>query len=125
VKPTDLYEFGLIPEFAGRLPIVARLDDLTRDMLVRIMVEPKSSIYRQFRAILQSEGVELVIEPGVFQQIADLAIEYKAGARSLRGIFEEMITPVMYLVPDNPTVKKVVISSLFEDPKYFGAPAAA
>jgi ATP-dependent Clp protease ATP-binding subunit ClpX len=89
------------------------------------MVEPKSSIYRQFRAILQSEGVELVIEPGVFQQIADLAIEYKAGARSLRGIFEEMITPVMYLVPDNPTIKKVVIASLFEDPKYFGAPAAA
>ena len=123
VKPTDLYEFGLIPEFAGRLPIVARLDDLTRDMLVRIMVEPKSSIYRQFRAILQSEGVELVIEPGVFQQIADLAIEYKAGARSLRGIFEEMITPVMYLVPDNPSVKKVVISSLFEDPHYFGASA--
>ena len=125
VKPTDLYEFGIIPEFAGRLPIVARLQDLTREMLVRIMVEPKNSIYRQFREILASEGVELVIEPPVFEQIAELAIEYKAGARSLRGIFEEMITPVVYLVPDNPTVKKVVIASLFEDPKYFGAPAVA
>lgn len=124
VKPTDLYEFGLIPEFAGRLPIIARLQDLTRDMLVRIMVEPKNSIYRQFREILRSEGVELHIEPGVFEQIADLAIEYKAGARSLRGIFEEMVTPVLYLVPDNPAVKRVVISSLFEDAKFFGAPVA-
>lgn len=122
VKPTDLYEFGLIPEFAGRLPIVARLQDLTRDMLVRIMVEPQNSIYRQFREILKSEGVELHIEPVVFEQIADLAIEYKAGARSLRGIFEEMVTPVLYLVPDNPAVKKVVIPSLFEDAKFFGAP---
>ncbi len=125
VKPTDLYEFGLIPEFAGRLPIVARLQDLDRDMLVRIMVEPKNSIYNQFREILKSEGVELVIEPPVFEQVADLAIEYKAGARSLRGIFEEMITPVLYVVPDNPAVKRVVIPSLFEDAKFFGAPAVS
>ncbi len=125
VKPTDLNEFGLIPEFAGRLPVVARLNALTRDMLVRIMVEPKNSIYRQFREVLMGEGVELHIEPVVFEQIADLAIEYKAGARSLRGIFEEMVTPVLYLVPDNPAVKKVVIASLFEDAKFFGAPAAA
>ena len=125
VKPTDLNEFGLIPEFAGRLPVVARLNALTRDMLVRIMVEPQNSIYRQFREVLKGEGVELHIEPVVFEQIADLAIEYKAGARSLRGIFEEMVTPVLYLVPDNPAVKKVVIPSLFEDAKFFGAPAAA
>ncbi len=124
VKPTDLNEFGLIPEFAGRLPIVARLDDLTRDMLVRIMVEPKNAIYRQFREVLAGEGVDLQVEPLVFEQIADLAIEYKAGARSLRGIFEEMVTPVVYLVPDNPSVKKVVISSLFEEPRYFGAAAS-
>ncbi len=124
MKPTDLNEFGLIPEFAGRLPIVARLNALTRDMLVRIMVEPQNSIYRQFREVLKGEGVELHIDPVVFEQIADLAIEYKAGARSLRGIFEEMVTPVLYLVPDNPAVKKVVIPSLFEDAKFFGAPAA-
>jgi len=124
VKPTDLNEFGLIPEFAGRLPIVARLDDLTRDMLVRIMAEPKNAIYRQFREVLAGEGVDLQVEPLVFEQIADLAIEYKAGARSLRGIFEEMVTPVVYLVPDNPSVKKVVISSLFEEPRYFGAAAS-
>ncbi|MFC5302718.1 ATP-dependent Clp protease ATP-binding subunit ClpX [Azospira restricta] len=125
VKPTDLYEFGLIPEFAGRLPVIARLQDLDRDMLVRIMVEPKNSIYNQFREILKSEGVELVIEPPVFEQVADLAIEYQAGARSLRGIFEEMITPVLYVVPDNPAVQRVVIPSLFEEARFFGAPAGS
>ncbi len=115
VKPTDLFRFGLIPEFAGRLSIIARLKELSKDMMVRIMIEPQHSIYRQFRAILQNEGVELVIEPAVFGQIADLAFEFKVGARSLRGIFEEMITPVLYVVPDRPEVKKVTIRSLFEE----------
>ena len=115
IKPTDLFEFGLIPEFAGRLPIIASFEKLTREMLVRIMVVPKNSIYRQFREWLKSEGVELRIEPPVFEQIAELAFEYKVGARSLRGIFEEMITPVLYAVPDRPEVRRVVISSLFED----------
>jgi ATP-dependent Clp protease ATP-binding subunit ClpX len=115
VKPTDLFRFGLIPEFAGRLPVIARLKELSKDMMVRIMIEPQHSIYRQFRAILQNEGVELVIEPMVFGQIADLAFEFKVGARSLRGLFEEMITPVLYVVPDRPEVKKVTIRSLFEE----------
>ncbi|PKO86040.1 MAG: ATP-dependent Clp protease ATP-binding subunit ClpX, partial [Betaproteobacteria bacterium HGW-Betaproteobacteria-12] len=91
IKPTDLLEFGLIPEFAGRLPIVSRLHDLTQEMLMRIMTEPKNAIARQFAAMLRADGVELRIAPEVFRQIADLAIEYKAGARSLRGIFEEMM----------------------------------
>jgi len=120
VKPTDLFAFGLIPEFAGRLPIVSRLQPLTRDMLVRIMTEPKNSIFNQFRAILKNEGAELKIEPAVFEQIADLAMEYKVGARSLRGIFEEMLTPAMYLVPDHPEVRQVVFSSLFENARYIG-----
>src|SRR5512139_878209 len=99
VKPTDLVEFGLIPEFTGRLAIVARFQDLTRDMLVRIMTEPRNCIYRQFQAILKAEGVELVVAPRAFEEIADLAIEYKSGARSLRGLFEELITPVLFAVP--------------------------
>ena len=121
VKPTDLFQYGLIPEFSGRLPIVARLNPLTRETLVRIMVEPKNSLYRQFQAILRQDGVELKIEPDVFEQIADLAMEYKAGARSLRGIFEEMLMPVLYLVPDHPEVKQVLFSSLFDSPRYIGA----
>jgi ATP-dependent Clp protease ATP-binding subunit ClpX len=114
VKPTDLLEFGLIPEFAGRLPIVTRLHELSEEMLVRILTEPKNAIYRQFRAMLASDGVELQVEPRVFHQMAELAIEYKAGARSLRGIFEEMMTDVMYAVPDHPEIRRVVIRSLFE-----------
>jgi ATP-dependent Clp protease ATP-binding subunit ClpX len=120
IKPTDLFAFGLIPEFAGRLPIVARLSPLSRDMLVRIMAEPKNSIYNQFRAILAQDGVDLKIDAAVFEQIADLAMEYKVGARSLRGIFEEMLTPVLYLVPDHPEVRQVVFSSLFDNPRYIG-----
>ncbi|WP_026687044.1 ATP-dependent Clp protease ATP-binding subunit ClpX [Azovibrio restrictus] len=118
VKPTDLFEFGLIPEFTGRLPVVARLQELSKEMLVRIMVEPKNALYRQFRDILAQEGVELSVAPAVFQQIADIAHEYKTGARSLRGIFEELLNPVLYAVPDRPGVNKVLIRSLFEGPQF-------
>ncbi|MCC7327270.1 MAG: AAA family ATPase [Burkholderiales bacterium] len=118
VKPTDLFTFGLIPEFTGRLPIIARFHDLTREMMVRIMVEPKNSIYNQFREIFSDEGVELAVEARVFEQIAELAIEYKTGARSLRGIFEELITPILFVVPDQPDIAAVTIASLFSEPTY-------
>ena len=117
IKPTDLFEFGLIPEFTGRLPITARFQELTKPMLVRIMTEPANSLYSQFRDIFKSEGVELVVAPAVFEQIADLAIEYRNGARSLRGLFEELLTPVLYVVPDDPRIRQVVITSLFAEPK--------
>ncbi len=116
VKPTDLFEFGLIPEFTGRLPITARFRELTKPMLVRIMTQPANSIYNQFRELFKGEGVELLVAPAVFEQIADLAIEYRNGARSLRGLFEELITPVLYVVPDDPGIRKVVIKSLFAEP---------
>ena len=116
VKPTDLFTFGLIPEFTGRLPIVAHFQDLTRKMLVRIMLEPKDSIYGQFQDIFRNEGVELTVEQRVFEQIAEIAFEYKTGARSLRGIFEELIAPILFVVPDRSDVRKVVITSLFTDP---------
>jgi len=116
VKPTDLFAFGLIPEFAGRLPIVANLQNLSRELLVKVMTEPRNSIVNQFREILGDEGVELEIEPVVFRQVAELAFEYKVGARSLRGIFEEMLTPVLYQIPDQADIRKVVIKSLFEEP---------
>ena len=117
VKPTDLLTYGLVPEFAGRLPVIARLQDISKPMMVRIMVEPKNSIYKQYCEMLKSDGVELAIEPIVFEQIADLAMEYKVGARSLRGIFEELMTDVLYAIPDNPSIRKVVVDSLFEAPR--------
>jgi ATP-dependent Clp protease ATP-binding subunit ClpX len=118
VKPTDLRAYGLIPEFAGRLPIVARLQDLSRSMLVRIMVEPRHSIYNQYRDILREDGVDLDIEAVVFEQIADLALEYQAGARSLRGIFESLMTDVLYVLADDPGIRRVSIASLFDEPRY-------
>jgi len=118
VKPTDLFKFGLIPEFTGRLPIIARLQDLTRDMLVRIMTEPRNCIYSQFREIFRNEGVELSVSQRVFEEISDLAIEYQTGARSLRGLFEELITPILFVVPDDPQVKKVEITSLLVEPTF-------
>jgi len=116
VKPTDLFEFGLIPEFTGRLPIVARFQDLNRKALARIMTEPRDAIYTQFREIFRNEGVELVVEALVFEQIAELALEYKTGARSLRGIFEELIAPVMYMIPDHPEIAEVKLRSMFAAP---------
>jgi ATP-dependent Clp protease ATP-binding subunit ClpX len=125
VKPTDLFDYGLTPEFTGRLPIIARFQDLSKKMLGQIMIEPKNSIYGQFRELFADEGVELVIEPRVFDQIAELALQYRTGARSLRGIFEELVTPVIFVVADNPNVQKVVVSSLFSEPEYFGKGAVA
>jgi ATP-dependent Clp protease ATP-binding subunit ClpX len=122
VKPTDLFKFGLIPEFAGRLPVIANLQNLSKEQLARIMVEPRNSIYNQFREMLRDEGVELEVGNEVFQQIAEMAFEYKVGARSLRGIFEEMLLPVLYQVPDRPEVRKVVIKSLFEEPSLIAVP---
>jgi ATP-dependent Clp protease ATP-binding subunit ClpX len=118
VKPTDLVEFGLIPEFTGRLPIVASFQSLSKQMLVRILIEPKASIYNQFKEIFKNEGVELSIGQKVFEQIAEIAFEYKSGARSLRGIFEEMITPILYQIPDRPDIGKVEIESLFTEPTF-------
>ena len=125
VKPTDLFEYGLIPEFTGRLPIIANFQNLSRSMLVRIMTEPKNSIYNQFREIFKNEGVELSIEPKVFEQISEIAMEYKTGERSLRGIFEELINPVLFVVPDNHDIRKVVITSLFTDPQIIKSQPAA
>lgn len=124
VKPPDLFEFGLIQEFAGRLPIIANFNPRSREMMVRIMTEPTHSIYKQYRQMLAIGGVDLQIDALVFEQIADLAMEYRVGARSLRGIFEEMLTPTMYLLPDHPEVRQVRFASLFEDPKFIGARAA-
>jgi len=116
VKPTDLIEFGLIPEFTGRLPITARFQPLTRSQLVRVMTEPQDCLYNQFRELLKAEGVELVVAAEAFEQIADLAVQYQTGARSLRGLFEELITPVLYDIPDDPAIRKVEIASIFAEP---------
>jgi len=116
VKPTDLFEYGLIPEFTGRLPTIARFQELDRRMLARIMIEPRDAIYRQFQDIFRGEGVELTCDPPVFDQIAELALQYKTGARSLRGLFEELVAPTLYVVPDDRSIRSVHFASMFAEP---------
>jgi ATP-dependent Clp protease ATP-binding subunit ClpX len=118
VKPTDLFAFGLIPEFTGRLPVIARFADLSKAMLVRIMTEPRNALYAQFRDLFAAEGVELDVAARVFEQIAEVALEYKTGARSLRGIFEELMSPVLFELPERPGVKRVAFASLFAEPDW-------
>jgi ATP-dependent Clp protease ATP-binding subunit ClpX len=118
VKPTDLFAYGLIPEFTGRLPVIARFGELSKAMLVRIMTEPRNAIYAQFRDLFAAEGVELDVAPRVFEQVAEVALEYKTGARSLRGIFEELMSPVLFALPERKGTKRVAFTSLFAEPAW-------
>ena len=111
VQPHDLLKFGIIPELIGRLPVVASLDSLKRDDLVRILTEPKNSMAKQYKALMDYDGVELEFAPGALEAVADKAIEMKIGARGLRSVMEGVMTDVMYTVPSDSTVSKVVITA--------------
>ena len=99
VAPQDLRSYGLIPEIIGRLPVVTNLEPLDREALRRILVEPKNAIVRQYKKLLEMDGVELVIEDDVLGFIVDKSIEYKLGARGLRSLFETIMIDVMYQAP--------------------------
>ena len=111
VQQHDLLKFGIIPELIGRLPVVATLDSLNRDDLVRILTEPKNAMTRQYQSLMKIDGVELCFEPAALEAVADKAIERKIGARGLRSVMEGVMTDVMYTVPSDPTVKKVTITA--------------
>ena len=111
VQQHDLLKFGIIPELIGRLPVVASLDSLKRDDLVRILTEPKNSMAKQYKALMDYDGVELEFAPGALEAVADKAIEMKLGARGLRSVMENVMTDVMYTVPSDSTVSKVVITA--------------
>ena len=110
VQQHDLLKFGIIPELIGRLPVVATLDSLTRDDLVRILTEPKNAMTKQYEELMKMDGVELVFEPEALEEIADRAIERKIGARGLRSIMEAVMTDVMYTVPSDTGILKVTIT---------------
>ena len=99
VAPQDLRSYGLIPEIIGRLPILTNLEPLDRDALLRILTEPKNAIVRQYKKLLEMDGVELVIDNDVLGFIVDKSIEYKLGARGLRSLFETIMIDVMYQAP--------------------------
>ena len=108
--PQDLLKFGLIPEFVGRLPIIATLKELDRNALIEIMTKPKNALVKQYKKLLDLDGVELEFENDALEAIVDKAIERKTGARGLRSIMEETMRDVMYEIPSNPKIAKCVIT---------------
>ena len=108
--PQDLLKFGMIPEFVGRLPIVATLEGLTREALIEILTKPKNALVKQYKKLVELDGVELEFEPEALNLIVDKAIERNTGARGLRSIIEEIMRDVMYDIPSNPKITKCIIT---------------
>ncbi len=110
VQPEDLLKFGLIPEFIGRLPMIAVLDDLDEGALIKILVDPKNALTKQYKKLFEMENVQLRFTEGALLAVAKQAIERKAGARGLRAILESIMLEVMYDVPSEPDIKEVIVS---------------
>lgn len=110
VEPEDLLKFGLIPEFVGRLPIVTTLESLTLDALKQILTEPKNALVKQYKKLFEMDNIEIEFEDSAIEEIAKRAIERKTGARGLRTIIEGMILDIMYEVPSETDVKKIIFN---------------
>ena len=110
VEPEDLLRYGIIPELIGRLPMIVSLSELSEKALERIIREPKNSIIRQYEKLMSMDDVELVVTDDAITAIADKALELKTGARGLRGIFESMMTDIMYEIPSRPEITKCTIT---------------
>jgi ATP-dependent Clp protease ATP-binding subunit ClpX len=110
VSPKDLLKFGLIPEFIGRLPLVATLEDLDRDALIRILEEPKNALIKQYKKLFEMDQIELVFEEEAILAVADEAIKRGTGARGLRAILEEVMTDIVFEVTSDKTVEKCTIT---------------
>jgi len=110
VLPEDLHKFGLIPEFIGRLPVVATVSPLDREALMDILTTPRNALIKQYQRMFQLDGVELEFEPGALEAIADLAVLRQTGARGLRAIMEEVLGPIMFDVPSDDRVARVIVT---------------
>ena len=111
VRQDDLLKFGIIPELIGRLPVIATLQSLGREDLVRILTEPKNSMVRQYKKLLSYDGIDLEFEPEALELIADRAIELKIGARGLRSVVESIMNDIMFEAPSDPTLGKVIVTA--------------
>ena len=111
VEPHDLLKFGIIPELVGRMPVITTLQSLTQNDLVRILVEPKNALTKQYEALLGMDGVELDISDEALLLIAQKALDRQIGARGLRAIMEKVMTSIMFLIPSDLSIKKVVITA--------------
>ena len=110
IIPEDLLKFGLIPEFIGRLPIMAALEKLTEDDLVHILTQPKNALVKQYKKLLELDGVELVFEDDALRSIAKKALERNTGARGLRSIIENIMLDIMFDIPSRDEIVKCVIT---------------
>lgn len=110
LQPEDLLKFGIIPELIGRLPVVTTLDSLGEDALASILTEPKNALIKQYQALLDMDNVSLEFEPDAVKAVAALAAERNTGARGLRTILEDIMLDIMYEIPSDPTIEKVVIT---------------
>ena len=110
VQPHDILKFGLIPELVGRLPVIAAMNALKREDLVRILKEPKNALVKQYQKLLDYDDVELVFEDEALDAIADKAIQRNIGARGLRAVMEGILTQIMFDIPSDPTIVKVTIT---------------
>ncbi len=110
VEPEDLLKFGLIPEFVGRLPVIATLEDLNKDALIKILTQPKNALVKQYQRLFEMEDVKLTIRENALGAIAEKAVERKTGARGLRSIMEDILLETMFELPDLENVEEVVIN---------------
>ena len=110
VEPDDLLKFGIIPELVGRMPVITSLRDLKKEDLVRILVEPKNALTRQYQSLLKMDNVELEIQQDALEAIAQKAIDRQIGARGLRAVMEQIMTRIMYVIPSDLSIKKVIIT---------------
>lgn len=109
LEPKDLAQFGLIPEFIGRLPVIATLESLDEDALINILVEPKNALTKQYKKLFEYEDIDLTFTDDALKAIAQEAIRRDTGARGLRGVIESAMLDIMYEIPSNPNVKAVII----------------
>ena len=110
VEPDDLLKFGIIPELVGRMPVITCLQSLTQEDLVRILVEPKNALTKQYKKLLELDNVELEIQQEALEEVAKKALERKIGARGLRSIMESIMMKIMYTIPSDLSIKKVTIT---------------
>lgn len=110
INQHDLVKYGLIPELIGRIPVLTVLDELDKEALVKIMTEPKNSIVKQYTKLFEMDNVELEFEPGALEAMADITLERKTGARGLRSVFESVLGDLMFSVPSDCSIEKIVVT---------------
>jgi ATP-dependent Clp protease ATP-binding subunit ClpX len=111
VQPEDLIRFGLIPEFTGRIPVLASMAEMTEDDLVRVLTEPKNCLVRQYQKLLAMEGADLTFEDEALREMARFAMKRKAGARGLRAVMESFMMEIMYEAPGKKDLKTIKITA--------------